>query len=75
MVEYVSQVMRQASYKATMLLDLFGIDPFSEDLAKDTDRVSTLKEGQGITSRLIAKTWQKMKNQGPRGVLLIWSHQ
>lgn len=39
MIEYISQVLKQAAHEAIAPLYSFGIDPFLEDLAKDADRV------------------------------------
>ncbi|MCJ7444526.1 MAG: hypothetical protein MUO26_08360 [Methanotrichaceae archaeon] len=55
--------MKQASYKATVLLYSPGIDPFLEDLAKIANHVFYFEEGPRDSSRLVAKTRQKMKDQ------------
>jgi hypothetical protein len=63
MVEYIQQVLKQASREATVLLYSPDIDPFLEDLAKSADRVFYFEGGARETPRLTAKTWLEMKDQ------------
>jgi len=63
MVEYVSKAMREAAQEATVLLYSAGLDPFIEELARNSDRVFYFEEGPRDSPRLLAKSNPKIKNQ------------
>jgi len=63
MTEYTPRPLKQASYKATVLLYSSGIDPFLEDLTNLADHAFYFEEGPKDTPKLTAKMWNKMKDQ------------
>jgi DNA polymerase I len=63
MVEYVSKAMKEASQEATVLLYSPGLDPFMEELAKNSDHIFYFEEGPRDSPRLLAKSNPKIKNQ------------
>jgi hypothetical protein len=63
MVEYVSKAMKEAAQEATVLLYSPGLDPFVEELARNSDHVFYFEEGPRDSPRLLAKSSPKIKNQ------------
>jgi hypothetical protein len=63
MVEYVTKAMRDAAQEATVLLYTAGLDPFVEELARNSDCVFYFEEGPRDSPRLLAKSSPKIKNQ------------
>jgi hypothetical protein len=56
MTEYVSQVMREASKEASVLLYAAGDDPYFEELVRNADRVFYFDEGPRAETKIVAKS-------------------
>jgi hypothetical protein len=62
MVDYVSKAIREAAQEATVLLYSPGLNPFIEELARNSDRIFYFEEGPQDSPRLLAKSSPKIKN-------------
>jgi len=62
-VEYVAKAMREAAQEATVLLYSPGLDPFVEELVRNSDRVFYFEEGPRDSPSLLTKSSPKIKNQ------------